>query len=360
MTRSKSEHPQLEPLEARSLLSGATAQAIVARASGHVEVRQVQSRDSGNSLPASDVQAMQHDASVNNLEIFLAQVAVLKAQGAGVRQYAAMLLDEHTETGNMLEELAMEKDVLLPGEIQPQEQAAARLVLAAVNTGNFDRVYLTTMVRTHAQLIAGATQQAQRTQDPDFKAFLQAALPVTRSHLAAAQALLAGRNPGSLGSGVRSGIVAGPGGSQLNVNDLRSLEQSYSGSQLDKFLSQLAVLKDNRADVQQYGKKLVNDHTEDNRELEMIAERGNVTLPAGIQGMDRATALGVLASVNTGNFDRTYLSTMVQAHTMDILLNQRIIATTRDPNFMEYAEDDIPTDQFHLGGAKLLLRRSRR
>jgi len=40
-------------------------------------------------------------------------------------------------------------------------------VLSAVNTRNFDRVYLATMVQTHSQLIAQATQQILRAFEAD-------------------------------------------------------------------------------------------------------------------------------------------------------------------------------------------------
>ena len=86
--------------------------------------------------PATDIQAMQADASTNNLELFLAQTALLTSSNSSVQGYAATLLADHRDSGFAMMALRANKNVVLPTDIEPQDAPAATQVLAAVNTAN--------------------------------------------------------------------------------------------------------------------------------------------------------------------------------------------------------------------------------
>ena len=63
----------------------------------------------------------------------------------------------------------------------------------------------------------------------------------------------------------------------------------------------------------------------------------------------------MLSAANTPSYVKTYLTTMVQTHTMDIQDNQQTLATTTNPTLVQFAQDDLPTDWMHRAAAQLLL-----
>src|SRR4051812_44938676 len=151
----------------------------------------------GISTPTStvDAQAMQQDASSNNMELLMAQTELLLGTRTDVQQYAALLLRDHRDSGFSLHVLADSRGVILPGDVTGNDRTMAIQFLNGLKSSggtNFDTTFLNDMVQSHTQTIATVQQQISAATDPGFKAFLQTLLPSLQQHLTLAQSLLAG------------------------------------------------------------------------------------------------------------------------------------------------------------------------
>src|SRR4051812_17847314 len=142
----------------------------------------------GTSTPTStvDAQAMQQDASANNMELLMAQTEMLLGTRTDVQQYAALLLRDHRDSGFALHTLADARGVVLPSDITGNDQTMAIQFLTNLEssgTTNFDTTFLNGMVQSHTQTIATVQQQISAATDAGFKAFLQTLLPSLQQHL---------------------------------------------------------------------------------------------------------------------------------------------------------------------------------
>src|SRR3954469_9646905 len=81
----------------------------------------------GISTPTStvDAQAMQQDASSNNMELLMAQTELLVGTRTDVQEYAALLMGDHRHSGFALRSLADSRGVILPGDITGNDQTMA-------------------------------------------------------------------------------------------------------------------------------------------------------------------------------------------------------------------------------------------
>ena len=258
----------------------------------------------GTSTPTStvDVQAMQQDASANNMELLMATTAMLLGTRTDVQQYAALLLRDHRDSGFALHSLADTRGVILPGDITGNDQTMAIQFLNSLKssgTTNFDTTFLNGMVQSHTQTIATVQQQISAATDPGFKAFLQTLLPGLQQHLTLAQSLLAGPTT------ITPSTPPSAGTSTLSTGDTQILTQSYSGNWLDKYLSQFASLvglsqsQSSQDPFQLYTQKLMSDHTQGLFQEEELASGTNTPLPAGLDSNDAQTATQLLSSLNT-------------------------------------------------------------
>ncbi|MCA1684670.1 MAG: DUF4142 domain-containing protein [Planctomycetia bacterium] len=337
----------------------------------------------GMALSTVDQQAMQQDASANNLELFLANTELVLGKSANAERYAAMLVGDHRDAGYALQDLANMKHVMLPADIKPQDAAVALQVLSAASTTGFDQAFLNAMEQSHTTALSNVQKQITTVTDPQFKSFLQSVLPIYQGHLSEAQSLLANGTFTAPGRG-----TAPTGSTSLAQGDAQNLQTAYAISNLDMYLSQLAALVGQSQGVgagnpsgtasgsatslnlTDYAEKLVSDHAKDNHELEGIALATNTPLTAGVAPADYSKAQTVLATLTPSGtagsggqglstssftgFENAYLSQMVQSHVQAISTNQQALNTVQDPSLNEFARFDIATDQLHLQGARTL------
>jgi predicted outer membrane protein len=331
-----------EPLEERALLSSVHASILKAAHHPVVGLRHQQvtarvvgaaSRGANPGIGASAAPnaaatpadagtvALQQAASANNLEMFLAQLAMFSGQGAA-QQAALTVLNQDRDIDLQIHSLADSLGTVVPSDITPSDQPIAKQVVTSINKSSADQTaFLNAVVQAETQRIGQLQQQISSVPAGGVKDLLQSMLPVVRAHLAAAQALLAGTSP-----------VTGPAPSTtpssatLNGGDLQILERSYSTTLTERFLAQLTDLQSNNSNVQLYAQKLINDHEQEVLEIGRYAAATQTYLPANIQGTDVQTSQKVLSAVNSRRYDNNYLKTMVQSHTMDIKDNWQTIA----------------------------------
>ena len=118
-------------------------------------------------------------------------------------------------------------------------------------------------------------------------------------------------------------------------------------------LGQLAQQKASSSQVKQFGQRMVQDHNQANTKLMQVFQQKGVTPPATVGA--RYTAMREqLASLSGAQFDRQYMSRMVEDHTEDVSNFQREISTGKDPQVRAWASQTLPALQKHLQEAKTI------
>lgn len=115
-------------------------------------------------------------------EVELSQLAQSNAQSADVKQFAQMMIADHTKANNELKSLAAGKNVTLPTSIDTKHQAL-RDQLSSMKGAEFDKAYVDAMVQDHQEAVSLFQTQSQSAQDADVKAWAAKTLPTLQTHL---------------------------------------------------------------------------------------------------------------------------------------------------------------------------------
>ncbi|QCR25154.1 DUF4142 domain-containing protein [Pontibacter sp. SGAir0037] len=125
-------------------------------------------------------------ASSNMLEVEAGKLAQQKAQNAQVKQYAQMMVSDHTKASEEMRSAATSKNIMLPDSMSSEHQD--KLQSLRDKTGaEFDRDYMDMMVSSHDETISLFEDAAENLEDPDVKSMASAKLPTLRQHREQAQ-----------------------------------------------------------------------------------------------------------------------------------------------------------------------------
>lgn len=133
--------------------------------------------------PTSGPQKFLHEAAIGGMaEVELGKLAQENASNAAVKAFATQMVDDHGKANRDLETLAQQEKVTLPTQLDAKH-TALRDRLANLSGAQFDRAYMTEMVRDHEKDVAEFEKAAQSSSDPEVKAFAAKTLPVLQGHL---------------------------------------------------------------------------------------------------------------------------------------------------------------------------------
>lgn len=112
-------------------------------------------------------------------------------------------------------------------------------------------------------------------------------------------------------------------------------------------LGKLAEQKANDPAIQDFGKRMVEDHSKAEAELQPLAKQEGVTLPT--RPGPTTTALDQKLSAESGQqFDQTYMDHMLSGHKGAISTFENEIANGNNPAIKSYAERVLPVIQDHI------------
>jgi putative membrane protein len=119
-------------------------------------------------------------------EVQAGNLALQKAESAGVRAFAQRMIADHGKANAELAQLATVKGLALPAELEGEHEAAVEH-LNTLSGAEFDKAYMDHMRGDHQKDVAEFEKAAASAQDADIKAFAAKTLPVLREHLQLAQ-----------------------------------------------------------------------------------------------------------------------------------------------------------------------------
>jgi putative membrane protein len=121
-------------------------------------------------------------------EVETGNQAASKADDPRVKDFANMLVTDHTAANDQLKSLASSKGISLPSS-PSMGQMTEKGKLDVLTGGTYDKSFIKTQVKAHQQTIALFQKEIASGQDADAKAFAKSTLPTLKKHLKAAEAL---------------------------------------------------------------------------------------------------------------------------------------------------------------------------
>jgi putative membrane protein len=158
---------------------------------------------SDQKIDNADAAAMKQLAQANLAEIEAGKLAAAKAQSPDVKSFGQKMVDDH---GRMLEDLktlAKSKGVALPDALSLRD-LAERKKLERHSGPDFDKTYMSEMVKDHEKDLKEVQDLAAKAKDPDFKAAMQKASAKIQEHLQLAQRISQGAAAGATTSSTPS------------------------------------------------------------------------------------------------------------------------------------------------------------
>ena len=119
-------------------------------------------------------------------EIVLGQLATGRASHKQVRQYGQHMLDDHTIGYQELQQLGAQRDIPIPSE-PSKEKKEKEQEFSQLKGEEFDRAYVSYMIRDHLKDIEEFAGAAKTVKDPTVRQWAQRSLPKLKEHLAMAK-----------------------------------------------------------------------------------------------------------------------------------------------------------------------------
>jgi len=141
-----------------------------------------------NAATNPDQQFVDFAAQTDMMEAHLGQMAADQASASDIKQYAQMLVSDHTNDYQQLSAAATKAGLNVPKGLD----AAHNKMLAPfekLKAAAFDQRYAREMVTGHTKAIAEYKREASDGQNADLKAYANQALPVLEKHLQSAEGL---------------------------------------------------------------------------------------------------------------------------------------------------------------------------
>jgi putative membrane protein len=137
------------------------------------------------SQPANPTDAaFLRDAAQSGMaEVQASQLAVTKAAGQDVKDFARKMVQDHTQANAKVQQLAQAKGTPLPSELSAADAKNIK-ALGALSGAQFDRYYMDEYgQKAHRSSVEKFRKQSQTGQDGDIKSFATQTLPTLEQHL---------------------------------------------------------------------------------------------------------------------------------------------------------------------------------
>ena len=149
------------------------------------------------------------------------------------------------------------------------------------------------------------------------------------------------------GTGAAASPAKGSAKSALSRSERRFIEKAQQGGMEEVEKSKLAAEKAQNARVKELAKRLVDDHSKANAELSKLASAKGVTPPAAIDA-GHQRKMERMAKKTGAEFDREYMSDMVDDHQKDVGDHRSMAKSAKDADGRTYAATMLPTLEQHL------------
>ena len=125
------------------------------------------------------------------------------------------------------------------------------------------------------------------------------------------------------------------------------VNQAASGGLFEVQSSELALQKSQDANVQEFAKQMITDHTANNQELIATAQVEGLTVPTQISS-PQAELMQSIQGAEGDAFDTAYVQAQTTAHETAVTLYQTYAQGGDNQALVAYAQKSLPALQQHL------------
>jgi putative membrane protein len=136
--------------------------------------------------PADDKDFVVKAMTCGTAEVKISELAEKHASNEKVKEFARMMVTEHTKASEQLAEHSKNQKVAVAAGLDRDKQTLLDM-LSKLNGAEFDRAYMQQMVDDHVKAVQLFEAQAKNGTDPDLKKFAEMTLPKLREHLVQAR-----------------------------------------------------------------------------------------------------------------------------------------------------------------------------
>jgi len=137
------------------------------------------------------------------------------------------------------------------------------------------------------------------------------------------------------------------GDAVVTGGDLAFMNDAAPGGMAEVELGKLAAAKAQNAEVKAFAQKMVEDHTKAGGELKQLAMQKKVMLPPDVMPTHKEI-MDRLSKLSGADFDKEYVTAMVEAHEKDVAAFENVSKTAADADVKAFAAKTLPTLKMHL------------
>ena len=126
------------------------------------------------------------DGSMTEVEV--GKLAQEKASNQRVKNFASMMVQDHSKANDELKSLASQKNVTIPADIS-DDNKKHKDDLSKKSGKDFDKAFMKMMVDDHQKTVDKFEECSKDAKDADVKAWVDKTLPTLRMHLDSAKAI---------------------------------------------------------------------------------------------------------------------------------------------------------------------------
>jgi putative membrane protein len=151
-----------------------------------------------------------------------------------------------------------------------------------------------------------------------------------------------------LGAATAFGAESGSSrGEKLSRDEVEFVNAAASAGMMEVQLGKTAQQRASNAEVKEFGRRMQTDHSKANDQLKKIAANKNVKLPAELESKHK-TVVEKLSRLKGEEFDREYMSSMVDDHKEDIEKFEAQASKGKDSDVKKFASEQLPILKKHL------------
>ena len=310
--------------------------------------------------PRSDVQndsAFIRQALTGSvLEVRLGKLAQSKASNAAVKQFGQQMVTDHTRMQSQWATFSFRSGLPVKPTLDPTQEQSARQLEQLSGTA-FDQAYMREMIQEHQHDQDLFQNQGARADAPEVRQMAAADLATIQQHLSTAQQVASqvgvNTNVATTRQSTAGGNVANPRArNNRDRDDLKVYLHEVADDHLMQVqLGQLAQRRAKNGEVKRLGRQIVEDFNKWQDRWTDLAKKQGMGFEPALGPMHRDLVDRVEKASN-GNFDRTYLSTVVdnlQSMVSDLRNADR---NARWQGVRNLADDELKVVQQHLAAAR--------
>jgi putative membrane protein len=303
----------------------------------------------------ADAEFIREVASSNLKEIRLGEMAQSRAASPAVKQFGQQMVTDHTNLENQLTTMVANNGISLKQSLSSEDEEEVER-LEKLSGQDFDRVYMDLMFRGHRDNVEQFQNQARSANSAQVRTFATSSLPILQQHLA-----LAMQAGGQVTSDTAAMAAARDPNPQGNTGgNLRADAEFIRDVGADDFmqirLAELAEKKARNREVKQFAERERADHEKLQDQWTDLVSRSDLGFKTGM-GPRHKEKVDRLEKVSKKNFDRAYMTLMIQQHWAEVGYWRKEGRASRSAQVRELVDKGLPILERHFSQAKEIGRR---